>query len=98
MASRRKDRKKSPPAPVARPAAGRRTIAASEFKARCLRILDDVRGGEEVLITKRGEEIARVIPARPRLKASSRGHWKEMVRVTGEIVHSDWSAEFDAAR
>ena len=42
-----------------------RTIKASEFKARCLAILDEVeRTGEPVLISKRGKPVAELI--RPR--------------------------------
>lgn len=40
-------------------------ITASEFKARCLRLLDQVgRTGEELIILKRGRAVARVVPAR----------------------------------
>lgn len=77
---------------------GLRVIGASEFKARCLRILEEVSAGEEILVTKRGIEMARLSPARPRTAPSSRGSWKEMVKLSGEIVHSDWSEEFDATR
>jgi prevent-host-death family protein len=79
-------------------AAGRRTMPASEFKTHCLRILDEVGKGQEILVTKRGEEIARVIPARRPKNKSSRGNWKGMVQVKGDIVHSDWSSDFDATR
>ena len=40
-----------------------RTIGAAEFKAHCLRILDEVeRTGEPVTITKRGRPVAEVKP------------------------------------
>lgn len=40
-------------------------ISASLFKARCLRLLDEVsRTGEELIILKRGRPVARVVPAR----------------------------------
>jgi prevent-host-death family protein len=39
-----------------------RTIRASEFKAKCLAILDEVeRTGEEVVILKRGRPVARLV-------------------------------------
>ena len=42
------------------------TINASEFKAKCLEILDRVRdSGEEVLILKRGKPVARLVAALP---------------------------------
>jgi prevent-host-death family protein len=39
------------------------TIAASEFKARCLAVLDAVAdSAEEFVITKRGRPVARLVP------------------------------------
>lgn len=39
-----------------------KTISATEFKAKCLQLLDDVqRTGEELVISKRGKAVARVI-------------------------------------
>ena len=39
------------------------TIAAGEFKARCLKLLDEVaETGEDLVITKRGKPIARLVP------------------------------------
>jgi len=41
-----------------------RKMAAAEFKAKCLAVLDDVnKTGEPVLVTKRGKVVARVLPA-----------------------------------
>ena len=43
-----------------------RTIPATEFKAHCLAILDDVaKTGEVVVVTKRGKPVARVTPLEP---------------------------------
>jgi prevent-host-death family protein len=40
-----------------------KTIAAGEFKARCLRIMEDVRTKRTpVLITKRGKPLAKLVP------------------------------------
>lgn len=44
---------------------GHMKISASQFKARCLRLLDEVsRTGEELVVLKRGRPVARVVPAR----------------------------------
>jgi prevent-host-death family protein len=40
-------------------------IAASEFKAKCLSILDDV-DPEGIIITKRGKPVAKLVPVKPR--------------------------------
>lgn len=40
-----------------------RSIAAGEFKAQCLHILDEVQQtGQPVTVTKRGRPVARVVP------------------------------------
>lgn len=39
-----------------------RTIGAAEFKAHCLRLLDEV-GPEGIVITKRGKPVAKLVPA-----------------------------------
>ena len=45
---------------------GHMTITATEFKAKCLRLLDEVnRTGEELVISKHGKPIARVVPGDP---------------------------------
>lgn len=39
-------------------------ISATQFKARCLALLDEVaEGGAELVVTKRGRPVARVVPA-----------------------------------
>jgi prevent-host-death family protein len=41
-----------------------KTIAAAEFKAKCLALIDRVHeDGEPVTITKRGRTVARLVPA-----------------------------------
>ena len=43
---------------------GHMRINASEFKARCLSLLDQVaETGEELIVLKRGRVVARVLPA-----------------------------------
>ena len=46
-------------------------ITATEFKARCLRLLDEVaETGETLVVTKRGRPVARVEPSSPPLDLS----------------------------
>jgi len=41
----------------------KRTIAAGEFKAKCLALLDEVaRTGQTLVVTKRGRPVAEVVP------------------------------------
>jgi prevent-host-death family protein len=46
---------------------GDKEITATQFKARCLRLLDEVaETGETLVVTKRGRPVVRVEPTRPR--------------------------------
>ena len=41
-------------------------IAAGEFKAHCLALLDQVaQTGKEIIVTKRGKPVAKVVPIEP---------------------------------
>jgi prevent-host-death family protein len=57
-------------------------ITATEFKAKCLALIDRVRErAEPVTITKRGIVVARLVPAdddeeRPWLRLRATAHWK----------------------
>ena len=45
--------------------AGVRTIKASDFKARCLKLMDEVAdNGAEIVITKNGRPVSRLVPYR----------------------------------
>ena len=44
---------------------GARTMKASEFKAKCLKLMDEVADtGEEIVITKNGRPVSRLAPYR----------------------------------
>jgi len=44
----------------------KREIPAGEFKAKCLALLNEVRDShEEIIVTKRGKPVARVVPIEP---------------------------------
>jgi prevent-host-death family protein len=52
----------------------RKSIAAGEFKARCLKLLDEVaETGREIIVTKRGKAVARLVPLAPKVRQSLRG-------------------------
>jgi len=83
-----------------------RRIAAGEFKARCLRILDEVQEeGVEYIVTKRGKEVARVTsPAAGRKQAEppriprGYGSMRGTGLILGDIVApvadpDDWTAD-----
>jgi prevent-host-death family protein len=73
-------------------------MSATDFKAKCLGILDDVQSGRgDVIITKRGKPVARLVQVAP-VRKSLRGIWKGKGRIIGEIVHNDWSDLFDVLK
>lgn len=42
-----------------------RTVKASEFKAKCLKLMDDVQqSGEGIIITKNGKPVSKLVPYR----------------------------------
>lgn len=46
-----------------RPPAAERTMAAGVFKAKCLRLIDEVAAGRgAIIVTKRGRPVAKVVP------------------------------------
>jgi prevent-host-death family protein len=61
----------------------RRTVSAADFKARCLKLLDQVAANKDVLVvTKRGKAVAKVIPVDDAEPRNLRGS----VRYHGDIV------------
>jgi prevent-host-death family protein len=64
----------------------RKTIAAGEFKARCLELMDRVaESGEPLIITKRGKPVAVLTPVRDPSKAAA-GFFKGRMEIVGDIV------------
>lgn len=63
------------------------TIKASDFKARCLAILDRVQAtGEPVVITKRGRPVAELAPVRQTGPEYPQTQLKGTVTVLGDVV------------
>ena len=73
-----------------------RTIKASEFKARCLKLMDEVaESGEEIVITKRGRPVSKLAPYRKKPKTLfgiDRGRI-EILGDIGEPIDTEWEAE-----
>jgi prevent-host-death family protein len=74
-----------------------RTIKASEFKAKCLALLDEVvRTGDRLVITKKGRAVAELVPPKS-AKRSPLGIWKGRVTIKGDII-SPLDVECDALK
>ncbi len=69
-----------------------RRIAAGEFKARCLAVLDEVaERGEVFIVTKRGKPVAKVVP----LEREKRGLAGSIVREKDIVSPIDGAWEAD---
>ncbi len=63
-----------------------RTCKASEFKAKCLQLMDDVaETGEAIIVTKNGKPVAQLVPL-PSKPHTFFGALKGFVSVKGDIV------------
>ena len=62
-------------------------IAVSEFKAKCLALLDDVqKTGQPIRITRFGKPIAEVVPPSPVTTADWMGSMRDSIQILGDIV------------
>ncbi len=74
-----------------------RTIPAGQFKARCLRLMDEVRTTREpVLITKKGRPVAKLVPAESQPEDIF-GCLRDEIKIVGDIESpivplEDWDA------
>jgi prevent-host-death family protein len=75
---------------------GPNKIGAGEFKAKCLRLLDEVQQTRrEIVITKRGKPVARLVPADDK-PPTIFGRMKGSGKILGDIVGptgEKWFAE-----
>lgn len=69
-------------------------MAAGQFKAKCLAIMDDVQhSGEPVVITKHGKPVVKVMPV-ARKENEIFGYMAGKVKIVGDIIETtspdDW--------
>ena len=74
-----------------------RTVDASDFRARCLKLMDEVAAGDlEVVITKNGHPVSRLVSC---CRASMFGIDRDRLRIVGDVVtplgEDDWEAASD---
>ena len=75
------------------------TFQASEFKAKCLALMDRVAlTGESITITKNGKPIAELRPYRPPRAGSLIGLHKGQVEISGDIVEPVGESLWEATR
>jgi prevent-host-death family protein len=76
-----------------------KTVTATEFKAKCLNILERLEPGG-IVVTKRGRAVAKVLPMNVRDNERLIGSMKGKIRVHGDLLTTgiEWDAESGHAR
>ena len=75
-----------------------KTLLVSEFKTHCVGVLNEVADyGEEVIVTKRGKPLARIVPIAPPLTGKrASGDCSQTATIHTDIVSSDSSDDWEA--
>ena len=74
-----------------------RVVSATEFKAKCLALLDEIdQHGGTITVTKRGRPVASVGPAKKQVWKSPKGVLEGKIEILGDIVNTDF--EWDCVR
>jgi len=67
-----------------------RVVSATEFKAKCLAILDEIeQHGDPVTITRRGKPVAVLGPAKKKAWKSPANSLAGKMEIVGDIVNGD---------
>ena len=76
-----------------------RQVSATDFKAKCLALLDEVNeGGGSVTITKRGKPVAMLSPVEQKSLKSPRGIFEGQLEIVGDIVHFSGADDWEMVR
>ena len=64
-----------------------RHVAAADFKANCLRLMDEVaRERRPIIITKRGKPVARLVPVEEQEPIDLFGYMAGTAKICGDII------------
>ena len=76
-----------------------RVVSATEFKAKCLALLDEIeqRGGP-ITITRWGRPVAILGPIKKKAWKSPANSWAKKAKIVGDIVNVDMSDLWDVTR
>ena len=73
-----------------------RTVILSEFKAHCIALLREAqRTNEPLVVTRRGKPLARIEPLQEPSPKRRLGSQRGKLTSRGDIVHADFSADWD---
>lgn len=76
-----------------------RVVSATEFKAKCLALLDEIEErAEPITITRRGVPVAVLRPPRKSTSKSPKNSFAGRARIVGDIVNADTSDLWEVLR
>ncbi|SRR6266567_2534637 len=76
-----------------------RVVTATEFKAKCLALLDEVdEKGDSITVTKRGRPVATLQAIKRKPWKNPAGSWIGKVEIVGDIVNFETTHLWDALR
>jgi len=74
-----------------------KTVILSTFKANCIALLREAqRTSEPIIVTRRGRPLARIEPVREPVPVRHFGKQRGKMRIKGDIVHADFSGDWEA--
>ena len=69
-----------------------RTVTATEFKTRCLALIDEIAETREtIIVTRHGKPVAQLIPPVRKPWKDLAGSWADKGEIVGDIVNFDTS-------
>lgn len=76
---------------------GMKTVILSTFKANCIALLREAqKTAEPIIVTRRGRPLARIEPVSEPGPMRRFGRQRGRLRIKGDIVHADFSADWEA--
>jgi antitoxin (DNA-binding transcriptional repressor) of toxin-antitoxin stability system len=72
-------------------------VKASEFKAKCLALIDEIAATGEPVVTKNGKPMAELVPHKTKAKRGLLGILKRDLVIKGDII-SPIDVEWDAMK
>lgn len=73
-----------------------KTLGVSEFKSHCLALVDDLqRNGGEIVLTRRGTRVAKVVPLVDPKTSPLRGLFKGRLQIHGDIAEVSFADLWD---
>lgn len=76
-----------------------RIVSVTEFKAKCLALLDEVgEGGASIMVTKRGRPLATVGPVKRQALKSPEGAWRGKVTFDDSLLESETADLWEVVR